>query len=287
MPNPYNLPAAVTLAADALAALVHAGAVFFVNHSGGKDSQAMAALVERLVSDLGGADHGARIVYIHAPLVDVEWEGTEEHIRATIGDRELLLAHATRRDGTSKTLLDVVDARGMFPDASRRWCTSDFKRGPIEREIRRWVKREGHTGPIVSCMGLRAEESCERSKGLDKRHHNATGESLTFKLSKGNSKAGRTWYDWLPIFDWMTDQVWGEIEAAGQTPHWAYGEGMTRLSCCFCLYGSKGDLTLAAQLNPALYARYCETEKRLNHTLSMSRKPLPEITGIQPNYALL
>jgi hypothetical protein len=37
---------------------------------------------------------------------------------------------------------------------------------------------------------------------------------------------------------------------------------------------------ISAKANPALYKRYVETEKRLDHTLSMSRKPLEEITGV-------
>ncbi|GAM06364.1 hypothetical protein MBENS4_3361 [Novosphingobium sp. MBES04] len=43
---------------------------------------------------------------------------------------------------------------------------------------------------------------------------------------------------------------------------------------------SQADLTTAAKLNPPLYRRYVETEQRLGFTLSMSRKALPEITGI-------
>ena len=43
---------------------------------------------------------------------------------------------------------------------------------------------------------------------------------------------------------------------------------------------SQADLMTAAKLNPDLYRRYVETERRLGFTVSMSRKPLPELTGI-------
>lgn len=98
--------------------------------------------------------------------------------------------------------------------------------------------------------------------------------------SEANSKAGRSWWEWLPILELSSDEVFDMIDRAEQVPHWAYGEGMTRLSCCFCIMASKSDLTTAARLNPDLYRRYVETEKRIGHTLSMSRKPLEEITGI-------
>jgi len=42
---------------------------------------------------------------------------------------------------------------------------------------------------------------------------------------------------------------------------------------------SDHDLTVSARLNPELYARYVETEKRIGFTLKQG-KSLEEITGI-------
>lgn len=116
-------------------------------------------------------------------------------------------------------------------------------------------------------MGFRAEESPARAK------------LQTLVKSERNSRAGRTWYDWLPIHHLTTQEVFAEIKTAGQQPHWAYRAGMTRLSCVFCIMASTQDLRTAAQLKPDLYRRYAELEQRLGFTLSMSRKTLPEITG--------
>ena len=69
--------------------LIEDGYLFVVNHSGGKDSQAMFAKVAALVP----AD---QIVVIHAVLPEVEWEGVVDHIRATIGDAKLLFAQAAK-----------------------------------------------------------------------------------------------------------------------------------------------------------------------------------------------
>ena len=73
--------------------------------------------------------------------------------------------------------------------------------------------------------------------------------------------------------------------AAGQSPHWAYAAGMSRLSCSFCILASRADLRRAAELRPGLYGVYAALEKRIGHTLSPSRVPLPELTGIPPHRA--
>ena len=100
-------------------------ALFVINHSGGKDSQAMTIRLRRLVPE-------SRLVVVHATLGCIEWPGTIEHIQSTIGGLPLILA----RLASGKTLLDRVAERGVWPDPSRRWCTSDMKRGPIERALR-------------------------------------------------------------------------------------------------------------------------------------------------------
>jgi 3'-phosphoadenosine 5'-phosphosulfate sulfotransferase (PAPS reductase)/FAD synthetase len=109
-------------------------------------------------------------------------------------------------------------------------------------------------------MGLRAEESAQRAK------------AEIFKFNARNSKAGREWYDWLPIHDMLIDEVWETIAAAGQEPHWAYAEGMTRLSCMFCIMASKDDLRRSAMLNPAAFRDIVETEKKIDQTFMMPVK---------------
>ena len=52
---------------------IRRGALVAVNSSGGKDSQAMTILLARFVP----CD---QLVVVHAPLGEVEWPGTIEHI---------------------------------------------------------------------------------------------------------------------------------------------------------------------------------------------------------------
>lgn len=241
-----------------IAKLIERGALFVINDSGGKDSQAMKVMLKRLVPK-------RQLLIIHAHLPEVEWDGSLEHIERYADGIPIVVAHA------AKTFFEMVDHRGMFPSPRNRQCTSDLKRGPCEREIRRYLKAHPEFGGlIVNCMGMRAGESPGRSK------------LVPFKHNPSNSKAGREWYDWLPIHALSTEHVFQLIRLAGEEPFWVYAAGMTRKSCVFCIMASQGDLTRAAELQPALYARYCGKERALGFTLSMSGKTLPEITGIEP-----
>lgn len=235
--------------------LVQRGAVFYVNSSAGKDSQAMLHFVMRHVPR-------EQIVIIHAVLPEVEWDGVLEHLEATAMGLPILTCRSRR------TLLQMIEERGMFPSPSQRQCTSDLKRGPIERTIRQAGRKL-----IVNCMGMRAEESNSRAK-LE-----------AFKFNERNSKNGREWYDWLPIHAWEVDEVFGLIKAVGQEPHWAYSKGMSRLSCCFCIMSSRADLTTAAKLNPVLYRRYVELERKTGQVMLMPSKThgrltLEQVTGV-------
>jgi len=237
--------------------LVARVALFVVNHSAGKDSQAMYLTLRELVPE-------EQLLVVHAELPGVEWDGTIDHIKATIGNVPLIVC-----TNENKTFLDMVEARKMWPSPKNRQCTSDLKRGPIERTIRQYLKANPRFGGlVVNCMGMRAEESPGRSK------------LQPFKYHERNSVAGREWYDWLPIHHLRKDQVFEIIASAGQEPHWAYKAGMTRLSCCFCIMASQEDLRTAARLNVDLYRRYVQTERRIGHTMNMAGKSLEEVTGI-------
>ena len=124
-----------------------------------------------------------QLVVVHAPLGEVEWPGTIEHIENTIpAGVPLIFA----RVASGKTLLDQVEERGKWPGIMQRWCTAGQKRGPIERELRRYLKAHPRfEGRVVSAMGLRRDESVDRAK------------RIPWTRSDRNSRAGREWFDWL------------------------------------------------------------------------------------------
>lgn len=219
------------------------GALVAISHSGGKDSQAMTILLSRIVSR-------EQLVFVHAPLGEVEWPGTVEHIEATIPPgAPLILAPVA----SGKTLLEGIEDRGRFPGPTLRFCTAGWKRGPIERELRRYLKAHPRfAGRIVSAMGMRADESPARAR------------RDPWKRNDRNSRAGREWFDWLPIHGLSTAEVFQVIADAGQSPHWAYSAGMSRLSCSFCILASRADLARAAELRPGLYRDYCHVTRDMS-----------------------
>ena len=76
-----------------------------------------------------------------------------------------------------------------------------------------------------------------------------------------------TWIDWLPIHELSRREVFDTIAAAGQEPHWAYGRGMSRLSCSFCIMSCLADLQCAARLRPDLLSAYMALEGEIGHSL--------------------
>ncbi len=237
------------------------GSLFVINDSGGKDSQCMKALLLRHIPH-------SQVLVVHAELPEVDWDGLREHIELnTPSTVEIRYTRAV------KTFFEMVErryekdpSRPCFPSPQIRQCTSDLKRGPIDRAVRHWLKEHPtHSKRIVHCIGIRAEESVQRSK------------AVTWKQNKRESKAGRTVFEWLPIHDFSEREVRATVAEDGQELHWAYGAGMTRLSCCFCIMASKQDLRTAARLRPELAKRYVELETRTGYTMSMAREPLANI----------
>ena len=238
--------------------LIELGALVAISSSGGKDSQAMTILLSQVVPP-------ELLLVVHAPLGEVEWPGTIEHIENTIPSSvPLILA----RTASGKSLLERIEERGRFPDSGRRYCTSDTKRTPIERELRRFLKAHPRfNGRLISAMGLRCDESRDRAK------------RIPWRRNERMSVAGREVYDWLPVFDLTTADVFRVIREAGQKPHWVY-DYVSRCSCSFCVFGSRSDLRRAAELRPGLYRKYAELEQRIGHTLSPRRVPLPQLIGV-------
>jgi 3'-phosphoadenosine 5'-phosphosulfate sulfotransferase (PAPS reductase)/FAD synthetase len=253
--------------------LINRGALFVVNHSGGKDSQAMYLTLRQHVP-------AAQLVIVHADLGAVEWAGAIDHIKATTAGEPVHVCRSRRN------LLQMIEERGMFPSPAMRQCTSDLKRGPIERTVRAITRERKNAGVrawglVVNCMGMRAEESPGRKKLAPLKRH------------QGNSKAGREWYDWLPIHTMMETEVFAAIAAAGQKPHVVYALGMRRFSCVFCFMASDADLTTAARLateqpellnDPDLYRKYAGLERSTGQVMLMPkngvRRSLEELTGV-------
>lgn len=264
-----------------------------LNSSGGKDSQTMLAHVcdqarEKKIPT-------QRLVIAHAELEE-EWPGTKElaaeqarhyGLRFEVVRREQggLLEHVRGRRRT----LDAggrTDAPAWMAPGIARFCTSDHKRGPIRTLFTRLVEetrkgrglnprgRKGEPVRILNCLGMRADESSCRAK------------LLPFSVCEDETNGRKQVWDWLPIHEWSVEQVWADIHRRGVPHHWAYDIGMSRLSCCFCIYAPYEALLLSGHYNTALLRKYVEVEREVRSTFKVDlslEKVLKDVeAGVRP-----
>jgi 3'-phosphoadenosine 5'-phosphosulfate sulfotransferase (PAPS reductase)/FAD synthetase len=246
--------------------------LLLVGLSGGKDSQATAGVVAEAASAAGVTE---RMVGVHADLGEEEWAETPAYAarhaahfgipRFEIVGREL--EDPASGDRRPQSLLEHIAAHGKFPDAARRFCTSDHKTGPIRRLMTALVRevdpvRLGRPVRILDIQGFRAAESPRRRR-LPPYCRNEDASNQTRRQVD-------TWY---PIHDWSTPQVRAYCDASGVDHHPAYDDppgsgnwaGMPRLSCSFCVLAGRDALILAARRRPELAARYALVERQIGH----------------------
>jgi 3'-phosphoadenosine 5'-phosphosulfate sulfotransferase (PAPS reductase)/FAD synthetase len=252
---PLRVPKVRPGAFTATAPDLRSADVILVNSSAGKDSQTMLAVVVAAAEAAGVRD---RITVLHCDLGltpggrPVEWPGTGELARRQ-AEHYKLRFETRRRNGGA--LFDQIAARGKWPSANARYCTSDQKRGPARRLITDLVTELGlnRQAQVINCLGLRAEESRARARR----------QALTREDAASSGR--REVWTWLPILDWTERQVWSHIRASGVPYHTAYDQGMTRLSCSLCVLASRDDLVCAARLRPDLAGEYAELETAMGH----------------------
>lgn len=225
---------------------------FVVNHSGGKDSTRMLGFVRRKFPDSP----------IYPLMADTGFEHQRPISAADFARQrcaefglELTVVRNPKR-----TYLEMVEQRGMFPSAQYRQCTSDLKRGPIEKYIRGLPHKV-----IVNCVGMRSEESNTRRR-LSPLELN---RSLTTRI--------RTVYNWLPIFSQTLGDVlaWHWVNAVRLHPVYVpeyHKDGTTggylrRFSCRVCIFSTDADLRAIHQNDPEAFEQVSGLETKLGFTM--------------------
>jgi 3'-phosphoadenosine 5'-phosphosulfate sulfotransferase (PAPS reductase)/FAD synthetase len=227
-----------------------------ISSSAGKDSQAMLDFIVEPCDQVHIPRH--RLLVAHADLGRVEWPGPRELAEEQAKHYGLTFIAIARPQGD---LLEHIAERGMFPSPAARFCTSDHKRAQVMKIFTQLTARSQQAGirtvRILSCMGLRAEESPARAR------------RQPFSWDERASNSKRHVDTWLPIHSWNVQQVWQRIRASGVSHHPAYDLGMPRLSCCFCIFSPRSALLLAGKHNPELLSEYVEVEKRIGHSFRL------------------
>lgn len=214
--------------------------VIFVNHSGGKDSQAMLA---KLVSE-GYKD---KLVIVHADLGEMEWEPMKDWIEKNSFGVPVYVVKS------SLGFFDLCRKYKRLPSGQARFCTSELKTRPCEAFMKEYCEERGYT-KAISALGIRAEESPGRAK---KGFFEAKKKTLTV---------------WNPILDYKLPQVKETIKTAGQNMHWVYGKGYSRLSCVMCVFGRVGEHKKMAKDRPEIFRKMSMLEKELGKTIRVKQK---------------
>lgn len=240
------------LVPDVIEQAMQAGAAMAISISGGKDSQAMLNALAATRQQRGWR---GPLRAVHAHLGRAEWRQSLGHCRNICARLGVDLMIVKRPQGDLvQEIDDRVEKLGgtapPWPSATARYCTSDQKRGQIDKVIRTlpddtdggtrsspWpastqryctadqkrdqiikVHRQ-HAEVIVAAMGMRGQESTARAKKVATQ----TASRVTAKALKdlepedalvARRPGQRLGLEWLPIHEWTLEDVW---EACGHS----------------------------------------------------------------------
>lgn len=257
------------------------GAMLLVSVSAGKDSMAQAYALAKLRKDRGWT---GRLVAIHADVGRMEWSySTEtcERIAREIGAEFVVVKHKQR------DLLEGIHARQAkrpdappFPSSAARWCTSDYKRNPIDS----WIRNNVAPGErCVSTCGFRREESASRARQ----------PYYEIRKQASSPQKNRIVWNWNPILEFTLEDVWTTIghsldeleqikarvaefrqsgkrslteikdlcDTLGFRGHVSYALGNQRCSCTMCVLGSENDALNGAEFHPEVFNELVAIEK--------------------------
>lgn len=264
-----------------------------VSVSGGKDSQTILGVMFEMAR---AQSYGGNLRAIHADT-GAEWRESLLHCQMLCDhygiDLDVALPHRALPAHIERrcAMMAVQEPRGKpgWPSPDQRYCTSDCKRGAIEKMVRTGIPAAGKPGwPSASCRyctshcktgaidkvvrtqhpaasstgrsvlsvtGERRQESSHRAK-LAAVEHNK-------RLSAGN----RTVTQFRPILDYLLTDVWAYISGTGLPRHVAYDRGNERLSCAICMLAKDGDICRGAEARPDLAEHYLRIEAQYGFTM--------------------
>lgn len=250
-------------------AMLRDGAAVALSISGGKDSQALLMSVAEYVRSMGC---GNDMFAIHAHLGRAEWPQTIGHceeICEKVGV-ELVVVSRDKGDLVDRWKERMVKLQGtgkpFWSSAKNRYCTSDMKRGPINKRLRKY-------DIVISVEGIRAEESRARA------------QKPVSHIRKEITTRSRRAMTWNPLLNWAMNDVyeyWGQsvsslldaresYRMSGLVPDWwnyhpAYAMGNDRLSCAICVLGSNNDVKNGVRHNPTLAAELIQMEEESGYS---------------------
>ena len=153
-----------------------------------------------------------------------------------------------------------LGTRRKFPQKaaslSTRWCSSSGKIDVGVAYLRNDPKFQNQRTLVVT--GERAEESSSRARYATFEQHRADGRG---------GKLARHIDHWRAVHSWSEAQVWAIIERHSLQVHPAYEAGYGRVSCQFCIFGSKNQWATNRAIAPRAFGRIAVYEQDFGVTI--------------------
>lgn len=151
---------------------------------------------------------------------------------------------------------DRLGTRLKFPQVSAslstRWCSSYLKIDVAARAITGQARFR--SGNYLMVTGERAEESANRAKYAEVEPHRATTRARRVDQCRA-------------VLHWPEAKVWEIIERHRIRPHPAYLIGLSRVSCMWCIFGSKAQWATGRAMAPAAFAKVAGYERQFGVTI--------------------
>lgn len=191
--------------------------------SGGRDSAAMSLYLAEL-----GVEH-TRI------FADTGWEHrlTYEYLRGDL-TRALGPIVEVRGDMLFK---DLVRHKRIFPDRTKRFCTTELKVIPILRFI------DALDEDVVNTIGIRRAESEKRSTVTEWDDSSVLGCEV-----------------WRPLVEWSEHDVAAIHRRHGLRMNPLYAMGASRVGCWPCIHARQSEIVLVADMDQERVAELRDLE---------------------------
>ena len=177
---------------------------WIIGFSAGKDSTALLQLTLEAILDLA-PDERTRPVHIlindtlvESPIYEAHMSRVIKRIESALPALDAPITINRVVPGLDQTFWVNLIGRG-YPSPNRqfRWCTDRMKIAPTNDFIKSIVSENGQT---ILLLGVRRDESSQRSKSIDRYNLHSS------RLNPHNSLSGCLVY--RPIVDITTDELW-------------------------------------------------------------------------------
>lgn len=242
---------------------------YYLCYSGGKDSDCI-----RILAALAGVKHD-----IHHNLTTVDAPETVHYVKSI---PRVIIDKARYKDGTQKTMWNLIPRKKMPPTRLVRYCCSE-------------LKEQGGKGRL-KITGVRAAESLSRkvnggeikiigkpvtvanyleNSGIEYARTPKGGVILNFDNSESRRAVEhcyRTTSTMVnPILDWSDSDVWQFLDYYGCKSNPLYQCGKRRIGCIGCpMQGANGMLTdfqFYPQFKRAYISAFDRMLKTCDHTI--------------------